>query len=448
MKKTKSIMAALLGALIMAGVLAVFPTAVNASNITVHIKDTGWDEGRAAKLWGGGSIGGSGNFLILYDSENQLLYCIEPGRPLSNSEEQKLNDYVDTMRTPSINEDGIVKDLLGRLFLYVDYGETEIPPKSDEGKARYIAAQLLVWEVTQGERDKDFNYVDPPGGYDSVKKSLQNSAMSDAYKDMINKEYNDIVTKVQNYDKIPIPSFASLNLDDAETHVLTGSAGTYSLTLTDNNEVLSNFVYPENIDNITLTKSGNDLVITAQSALNEEIKITAKSEIAYKKGVICYGDGEGERQDTVSVGSSINIEAHFKLITADIIEGKIKIIKTDGNTQTPLEGFAFEIFNSEGEVVETIVSDSEGIAVTGPLEPGDYTIKEKYTQEGYILDETVHEIQIREPDKLYYEISKLNVKTGDNSVISVICITLAGISTAVLIWLWIDARKGKRAKSM
>jgi len=124
------------------------------------------------------------------------------------------------------------------------------------------------------------------------------------------------------------------------------------------------------------------------------------------------------------------------------IRGQIKVIKTDGKTKTPLEGVVFDVFDAGGKIVATITTDKDGIAITEPLDYGDYTVREKTANAGYVLDETVHEIQIREHEKVYElaltndEIPETpktsdNPKTGDDSN-PVLWIVIAGIAAAGL----------------
>ena len=110
------------------------------------------------------------------------------------------------------------------------------------------------------------------------------------------------------------------------------------------------------------------------------------------------------------------IKEHKKVVDLEIqnnkISGKIKVFKTDGKTKTPLDGVVFEVFDKDGKIVSTITTDKDGIAITEDLEYGDYTLKEKTAKDGYILDETVHEIQIREHEKVY-ELALQNNKKPD-----------------------------------
>jgi uncharacterized surface anchored protein len=154
----------------------------------------------------------------------------------------------------------------------------------------------------------------------------------------------------------------------------------------------------------------------------------------------------------------IFIKDHQKVVELELQNvkktGQIKVFKTDGKTKTPLEGVVFEVFDSNGTVVATLTTGKGGIAATDWLDYGDYTVKEKTALAGYVLDEIVHEIQIREHEKVYelaLQNDKIpetpdtpdNPKTGDDSN-PILWLALLGISAAALIGLGIA---GKRRKS-
>lgn len=89
-------------------------------------------------------------------------------------------------------------------------------------------------------------------------------------------------------------------------------------------------------------------------------------------------------------------------IENEIVKGKIKIVKVDEDTQTPLEGAKFAVYAKEvpgiakGTLVTTITTGSDGIATTGDLRYGTYEVVEKEAPAGYILDsKTVYELSIK-----------------------------------------------------
>ncbi len=75
------------------------------------------------------------------------------------------------------------------------------------------------------------------------------------------------------------------------------------------------------------------------------------------------------------------------------IEGQLKLLKVDENNK-PIEGATFEILDSGKNVVQTVTTDSNGVAVTQKLSNGTYYYREVSTPEIYILDSTEKEFVI------------------------------------------------------
>ena len=90
--------------------------------------------------------------------------------------------------------------------------------------------------------------------------------------------------------------------------------------------------------------------------------------------------------------------------------GKIVIEKTDKVTGKPIEGVVFEVRDKDGKVVDTLTTDKNGHAESKELpictynEDGSfkedihYTVVETKAAEGYILDETAHDVVLRYKD--------------------------------------------------
>ncbi len=75
------------------------------------------------------------------------------------------------------------------------------------------------------------------------------------------------------------------------------------------------------------------------------------------------------------------------------IEGQLKLLKVDEDNK-PIEGTTFEILDSGKNVIETITTDANGVAVTQKLSNGTYYYREKSTPDIYILDTTENEFTI------------------------------------------------------
>lgn len=68
------------------------------------------------------------------------------------------------------------------------------------------------------------------------------------------------------------------------------------------------------------------------------------------------------------------------------LKGQIEVYKTDSeNKEIKIKGVEFQVLNSNEEVVETIVTDENGYAITSRLPIGEYYLKEVKTDEKYVL---------------------------------------------------------------
>ena len=84
------------------------------------------------------------------------------------------------------------------------------------------------------------------------------------------------------------------------------------------------------------------------------------------------------------------------------IKGKVKIVKKTAEKSditglekgAVLEGVKFEIYNENGKIVDTLQTDSEGIAISKDLEKGKYKIKEVETSKWYLLDENERNVEV------------------------------------------------------
>ena len=84
------------------------------------------------------------------------------------------------------------------------------------------------------------------------------------------------------------------------------------------------------------------------------------------------------------------------------IRGKVKIVKRTSDKSeitglekgAVLEGVKFEIYNEKEELVDSIETDTEGIAISKDLEKGKYKVKEVETNQWYLLDESEKNVEI------------------------------------------------------
>lgn len=215
---------------------------------------------------------------------------------------------------------------------------------------------------------------------------------------------------------------------------------------------------------IAIEKNGDDITF---GLINEKIKGQIRIIKTDGKAItdeLVYGKYTVVEKSTLTeyllndTPQEVFIKEHKKVVDLEMqnnkISGKIKVYKTGGKTKTPLDGVVFEVFDKDGKIVSTITTDKDGIAITEDLEYGDYTVKEHTAKEGYVLDETVHEIQIREHEKVY-ELELTNNKipeqpktpdtpeTGDTSNIW-LWLAIMGIAVVGIGVLTFVSRRKKR----
>ena len=86
------------------------------------------------------------------------------------------------------------------------------------------------------------------------------------------------------------------------------------------------------------------------------------------------------------------------------IFGKINITKksfdynpyTGKDKDSLLEGCEFEIYDEKMNFIEKITTNKDGVAESGKLYKGKYFVKEVKTDEFYILDTQIYEVNIKE----------------------------------------------------
>ena len=95
-----------------------------------------------------------------------------------------------------------------------------------------------------------------------------------------------------------------------------------------------------------------------------------------------------------------NDEIIIREIENEYIYGKLKITKLDKESSKPIEGVKFNILDQDKNIITTITTDQEGIAVMERLVKGTYFYQEIEAPEGYVIDEKVYQFRISENNQL------------------------------------------------
>ena len=305
-------------------------------------------------------------------------YCIEPGVPrnLYRSYESYGEDYWDTFPAEyNRTIDGrTMKTLLGRIMQYGYQGNLSLDwrsqNKADADKlAHMMATQVLVWETVVGERDADFNHVDP-GSADAVKSVYRTShplySRFSAY-------YDSIEASVKKH--TVIPSFMDRSEEAAQTVELSWDGGRYTATLTDTNGVLGEYAFSSAQSDMTFAVDGNDLTISAETASADGVTITAVRNNT-RQGVVVWSDGhygpDGTMQDVVTFRDTVS-DPMYAYLHLKVGYGSVKIIKTSEDGE--VSGISFTVSGNGTE--QTVTTNADGEMQLDDLRPGAYTVTEQ-----------------------------------------------------------------------
>lgn len=140
-----------------------------------------------------------------------------------------------------------------------------------------MATQVIVWEIIVGDRRTTPPYSRSNARlYNFYLPLMNTNDSSGVLRSAFIEGYNSIANAMKNHGKIP--SFTSKGQSSAPKYSMSynPSINRYTLTLTDMNEVLSDFTF-RNGGGITYSKSGNTLTITATKAAltNAPVLVTA-----------------------------------------------------------------------------------------------------------------------------------------------------------------------------
>lgn len=305
-------------------------------------------------------------------------YCIEPGVPrnLYRSYESYGEDYWDSFPAEyNRTIDGrTMKTLLGRIMQYGYQGNLSLDWRSqneaDADKlAHMMATQVLVWETVVGERDADFEHIDP-GSADAVKSVYRTShplcGRFSAY-------YDSIEASVKKH--TVVPSFMDRSEEDAQTVELSWDGSRYTATLTDTNGVLGGYAFSSAQSDMSFAVDGNDLTISAETAPADGVTITAVRNNT-RQGVVVWSDGhygpDGTMQDVVTFRDTVS-DPMYAYLHLKVSYGSVKIVKTSEDGE--VSGISFTVFGNGTE--QTVTTNADGEMQLDDLRPGVYTVTEQ-----------------------------------------------------------------------
>ena len=341
---------------------------------------------------------GSGSALYHVKYVNgALAYCIQPGVRSDDSSNYVQGSSGCWYNLPAAVQSGIALALACG-YPSAEYGTAYGDSNSSDiiGAEKWAATQAVIWDLICEYRS--------PYDYRSWGSSPFYNCVDTFRYPTFALWYEKIADAMQS--ATDIPSFAATSSRWCDTIELTkDTSGNYSASVTDTNGVLSDFNFSSNSGNgITFSQRGNTLTITAtpEAAKNLSTEKTySATGSAYgidpDEAVLCWYDSTGKYQSLASytgVGRD-PVKAYIKIkatVTED--KGSLTINKVDADTGKALAGVTYRLFDSAGNKVADVTTDTDGMAVFSDLPLGSYTYQEISAPSGYVVDSTKYPITI------------------------------------------------------
>lgn len=376
-------------------------------------------------------------------SDNQFVYCVEPFVDLVNNHTY---DIYDSNYTAILN---ISDEIWNRISLIAYYGYQYGNHTEDYW---YYITQIMIWRTVYPEGE--FYFTDTLGGDNNINKYAKEIAEIES---LVNNHYltpefeeikvnqgetkrfvdknnvlsmyevidntnvviegNELVINGENigienielrknndiYEEQPLV----YSSDDSQKVLSAGYIEPVSCMI--NIEVIGYTLKIIKVDALTgdaLKMAGikfniydantNEFIMEVMTDDNGEIIIDNLSKGSYKIKEIDNQEIPGYEINEKEIYFEITGEE--EIITVEFpnnpVLGALKVLKVneDGNS---LAGVTFGLYQSDGALVDIVVTDESGIALFENLQAGTYQLKELATIDGYLLDETVHEIELK-----------------------------------------------------
>lgn len=303
----------------------------------------------------GYTVGTPGEELCKIFADGKEAYCIEPGHTLYSG-----NTLTEDGSTVWKNLGSAKQKAINLALLYGKPGSGKSLSGTEDQK--WVATQLIVWEFVSGCR----NTAD---GYKCTNTKFIDGICAGGANPGVKSVYNAISKSLANYSTVP--SFASAIASKAETYEMKYLDGKYTLTLTDSNNILSDFSF-KTTGGVSASVSGNKLTLTSTSPVNDAVTFNSAKSMPSVGNTTLVPYGDASLQDVITgvENDADPIRAYFKVKTSS---GNIKLVKTseDGN----VANIEFTV-NGDG-YSKTAKTNSKGEFELTDLVPGNYTVTEQ-----------------------------------------------------------------------
>ena len=340
---------------------------------------------------------------VIVDGSRSVAYCVDPGVITTESS----GGYSGSETA----WDDLDIDTQTAVGLAVLYGAPNgMSSSTKKTMLTYeFATQLIIHEIILGYRSNlpPFNCTNDKiitkfgtnadGSTNGKKREITSGSVDYS---SLHGEYIDRAALRSAYDKIAanmashytIPSFASRYNAAAKTYEMTQqSDGTYAVTLTDTNNILSKCTF-KNGNGLTYSVSGNKLTIKSSTAFDTAKSCALSGSVGASKSVpnleyqtfFLWSAGSNQRLITLQEATNDPVPIYFNVIAKES-KGTAKIIKKATNGGS-VSGWTFTVKNASGTTIGTYTTDSTGV-IAIDLEPGTYSVTEKATTDKYWVND-------------------------------------------------------------
>ena len=287
-------------------------------------------------------------------ADGKEAYCIEPGHTLYSG-----NTLTEDGSTVWKNLGSAKQKAINLSLLYGKPGSGKSLSGTEDQK--WVATQLIVWEFVSGCRST-------ADGYKCTNTKFIDGICAGGANPGVKSVYNAISKSLANYSTVP--SFASAIASKAETYEMKYLDGKYTLTLTDSNNILSDFSF-KTTGGVSASVSGNKLTLTSTSPVNDAVTFNSAKSMPSVGNTTLVPYGDASLQDVITgvENDADPIRAYFKVKTSS---GNLKLVKTseDGN----VANIEFTV-NGDG-YSKTAKTNSKGEFELTDLVPGNYIVTE------------------------------------------------------------------------
>lgn len=322
-----------------------------------------------------------------YANNYYVAYCIEPGVELGNTGHSGTAYTLDSMTEGSGAMYRLSREKVEAIDVALMYGQRDIASKKDEQSLRYeklcrhAATQAIIWEIACGWRSPYPPYTLWDSTlYDAITPSLYCASSvwgTTFYLDGMDDAYLVIANQMAQHDTIP--SFMKDSRSAAPSYTLTpDGTGKYSITLTDTNNILSQYSF-SNTSELTFSVSGNKLTVTANTPVSNVIVAPTK-QVPDLDSQVFFVWEHGTQQKLMSCKTEpvySEMPAYFS-VNVPPQTGNLSLTKTTEDGKN-LSGWQFGIYSNSA--CTTLVSgphttDANGKISVSDLAAGTYYVKE------------------------------------------------------------------------